>query len=516
MSTLASPLVETPALAIKELSHWIGGRAVAGTSGRFGDVFHPASGRVSAHVPLATDAEVDLAVRTAAEAFPAWSAQPPLRRARVLFRLREIFEQRIDEVAALITSEHGKVASDARGEATRGLEVIEFATGIPQLLKGEYTEQVGGGIDSWSMRQPLGVVAGITPFNFPAMVPMWMFPIALACGNTFVLKPSERDPSASLLLAEMLKEAGLPDGVFNVVHGDKSAVDALLQHKTVQAVSFVGSTPIAEYVFREGTKTGKRVQALGGAKNHMIVMPDADLDQAADALVGAAYGSAGERCMAISVAVVVGDKTANALNLKLEERIAKLRIGDGADDKPGSPVDLGPLVTKTHLDKVSGYVALGQQEGATLVVDGRETALPKGDGFFLGACLFDHVKPEMRIYREEIFGPVLGVMRVNNFETALELIDTHEFGNGTSIFTRDGDTARDFAHRVQAGMVGINVPIPVPMAFHSFGGWKRSLFGDHAVYGPEGVRFYTRIKTVTARWPTGIRVGVDTSMPTLG
>ena len=501
---------------VKDLTHWINGSPVAGSAGRFADVFHPASGGVQSRVPLASDAEVDAAVQAAAAAFPAWAAQPPLRRARVLFRFREIFERRLDEVAALITREHGKVNSDARGEATRGLEVVEFATGIPQLLKGEYTEQVGTGIDSWSMRQPLGVVAGITPFNFPAMVPMWMFPVALACGNTFVLKPSERDPSASLLLAEMLKQAGLPDGVFNVVNGDKTAVDALLQHPVVQAVSFVGSTPIAEYVYREATRAGKRVQALGGAKNHMIVMPDADLDQAADALVGAAYGSAGERCMAISIAVAVGAQTADTLREKLVVRIAKLKVGDGAQDLPGSPVDLGPLVTRTHLDKVSAYLETGVAEGAELAIDGRKSALPEGGGFFLGACLFDHVKPHMRIYREEIFGPVLGVVRVNNFETALQLINEHEFGNGTSIFTRDGDTARDFTHRVQAGMVGINVPIPVPMAFHSFGGWKRSLFGDHAVHGPEGVRFYTRLKTVTSRWPTGIRTGVDTSMPTLG
>jgi malonate-semialdehyde dehydrogenase (acetylating)/methylmalonate-semialdehyde dehydrogenase len=517
MSTLVSPVTAAAeAEQARELTHWINGKAVAGTSGRFGKVFHPASGQVRSQVPFATDAEVDAAVQAAADAFPAWSAQPPLRRARVLFRFREIFEQRLDEVAALITSEHGKVNSDARGEATRGLEVVEFATGIPQLLKGEFTEQVGTGIDSWSMRQALGVVAGITPFNFPAMVPMWMFPVAIACGNTFILKPSERDPSASLLLAEMLKQAGLPDGVFNVVHGDKSAVDAILQHRTIQAVSFVGSTPIAEYVYCEGTKAGKRVQALGGAKNHMIVMPDADLDQAADALVGAAYGSAGERCMAISVAVAVGNQTADALKEKLASRIAQLRVGDGAKDLPGSPVDLGPLVTGTHLEKVSGYLATGVGEGAELAIDGREAALPAGEGFFLGACLFDHVKPEMRIYREEIFGPVLGLVRAKDFETALGLINDHEFGNGTSIFTRDGDTARDFAHRVQAGMVGINVPIPVPMAFHSFGGWKRSLFGDHAVHGPEGVRFYTRLKTITSRWPTGIRTGVDTSMPTLG
>jgi malonate-semialdehyde dehydrogenase (acetylating)/methylmalonate-semialdehyde dehydrogenase len=509
-STIATSLPTDQKL--REVHHWVNGQTLTGSSGRFGDVFNPASGMLQAKVALATPAEVDTAVAAAAAAFPTWSAQPPLRRARVLFRFREIFEQRLDEVAALLTSEHGKVFSDARGEATRGLEVVEFATGIPQLLKGEFTEQVGPGIDSWSVRQPLGVVAGITPFNFPAMVPMWMFPIALACGNTFVLKPSERDPSASLLLADMLKEAGLPDGVFNVVHGDKVAVDALLAHPTVQAISFVGSTPIAEYVYREGTKHGKRVQALGGAKNHMIVMPDADLDQAADALVGAAYGSAGERCMAISVAVTVGNATADALLGKLEQRIKGLQMDDGM--KEGA--ELGPLVTKTHLEKVTGYVQLGKEEGAQLVVDGRENALTKGQGFFLGACLFDHVKPEMRIYREEIFGPVLGVVRVNNFETALKMINEHEYGNGTSIFTRDGDTARDFVHRVQVGMVGVNVPIPVPMAFHSFGGWKRSLFGDHSVYGPEGVRFYTRLKTVTSRWPTGIRTGVDTSMPTLG
>ncbi|HEY4358852.1 MAG TPA: CoA-acylating methylmalonate-semialdehyde dehydrogenase [Acidobacteriaceae bacterium] len=511
-TAVSSQTSQAPGNEISELTHWIGGARVAGTSGRFGDVFHPASGRVQTHVPLANDAEVDAAVQAAAAAFPEWSGLPPLRRARVLFRFREIYERRIDEVAALINREHGKVLSDARGEATRGMEVVEFATGIPQLLKGEFSEQVGTGIDSWSMRQPLGVVAGITPFNFPAMVPMWMFPIAIACGNTFVLKPSERDPSSANLLAEMLKEAGLPDGVFNVVHGDKGAVDAILAHPTIQAVTFVGSTPIAEYVYREGTKHGKRVQALGGAKNHMIVMPDADMDQAADALAGAAYGSAGERCMAISIAVAVGNGTADALIGKLESRIADLRVGDGASDE----ADLGPLVTGQHLDRVESYVELGTQEGAELVVDGRQGSLPHGDGFVLGACLFDHVKPEMRIYREEIFGPVLGVVRVNNFETALQLINEHEFGNGTALFTRDGDTARDFARRVQAGMVGINVPIPVPMAFHSFGGWKRSLFGDHAVHGPEGVRFYTRLKTVTARWPTGIRTGVDTSMPTLG
>jgi malonate-semialdehyde dehydrogenase (acetylating)/methylmalonate-semialdehyde dehydrogenase len=524
MSTITAPLAPAdPSTSAAELSHWIAGAPVPGRSGRFSDVFHPASGHVHSRVPLANNAEVDAAVAAAAAAFPEWASQPPLRRARVLFRFREIFERRLYEVATLINREHGKVFSDARGEATRGLEVVEFATGIPQLLKGEFTEQVGTGVDSYSMRQPLGVVAGITPFNFPAMVPMWMFPIALACGNTFVLKPSERDPSASILIAEMLKEAGLPDGVFNVVHGDKAAVDAILAHPTIQAVSFVGSTPIAEYVYSTGTATGKRIQALGGAKNHMIVMPDADLDQAADALAGAAYGSAGERCMAISVAVAVGKGTADALIGKLESRIANLRVGDGAQDAPSGESDLGPLITGTHLDKVTSYVELGVTEGAELVVDGRKHPLHQGAlsneepaGFFLGACLFDHVKPTMRIYKEEIFGPVLGVVRVNNFETALQLINEHEFGNGTALFTRDGDTARDFARRVQAGMVGINVPIPVPMAFHSFGGWKRSLFGDHAVHGPEGVRFYTRLKTVTSRWPTGIRTGVDTTMPTLG
>jgi malonate-semialdehyde dehydrogenase (acetylating)/methylmalonate-semialdehyde dehydrogenase len=522
MSATATLPTKSQAAAIAELHHWIAGHAVSGNSGRFSDVFCPATGLVQARVPLASAAEVDSAVAAATAAFPDWSAQPPLRRARVLFRFREIFERRIDEVAAAINREHGKVFSDAKGEATRGLEVVEFATGIPQLLKGEFTEQVGTGVDSYSMRQPLGVVAGITPFNFPAMVPMWMFPVAIACGNTFVLKPSERDPSAALLIAEMLKEAGLPDGVFNVIHGDKLAVDTILQHPGIAAVSFVGSTPIAEYVYRTGTATGKRIQALGGAKNHLVVMPDADLDQAADALVGAAFGSAGERCMAISVAVAVGKETADNLIGKLTSRISKLNIGPGSPDI--SPeADLGPLVTQTHLDKVTSYVAFGLTEGATLVVDGRNPPLTTNNqqpttptGFYLGACLFDHVLPHMRIYKEEIFGPVLGIVRVNNFETALQLINDHEFGNGTSLFTRDGDTARDFARRVQAGMVGINVPIHVPMAFHSFGGWKRSLFGDHAVHGPEGVRFYTRIKTVTTRWPTGIRTGVDTTMPTLG
>ena len=508
LQTPAAP----PASSLRQVPHWIAGHVVPAASTRTAPVYNPATGHIQALVPLATRAEVNSAVAAAHAAFPAWSAQPPLRRARVLFRFRELFESRLDDIARLITSEHGKVLSDARGEATRGLEVVEFATGIPHLLKGEFSEQVGPGIDTWSMRQPLGVVAGITPFNFPVMVPMWMFPIALACGNTFILKPSERDPSPSILIAELLKEAGLPDGVFNVVHGDKEAVDAILEHPDIKAVSFVGSTPIAEYVYTKGTSHGKRVQALGGAKNHMIVMPDADLDQTADALVGAAYGSAGERCMAISVAVAVGNHTADSLIARLTPRIAALTIAPGMEPN----ADLGPLVTAAHLDRVKTYIALGESEGAQLILDGRMSVLPHGEGFFLGACLFDHVKPTMRIYREEIFGPVLCIVRAPDFATALILVNDHEYGNGTSIFTRDGDTARAFAHSVQAGMVGINVPIPVPMAFHSFGGWKRSLFGDHAVHGPEGVRFYTHLKTVTARWPTGIRTGVDTTLPTLG
>ena len=512
-TTIAVPQSATESSAsIREITHWIGGKTVPGTSGRTAKVFNPATGKVQATVPLANRAELDMAVESSRAAFPGWSSQPPLRRARVLFRFRELFEAHLDEIAALITSEHGKVLSDAKGEAIRGLEVVEFACGIPQLLKGEFSEQVSTAVDSWSMRQPLGVVAGITPFNFPAMVPMWMFPVAIACGNCFLLKPSERDPSTAVLTAKLLKEAGLPDGVFNVLHGDKESVDGILEHRDIQAVSFVGSTPIAEYVYQRGTQFGKRVQALGGAKNHMIVMPDADMDQAADALVGAAYGSAGERCMAISIAVAVGNKTADALTEKLRERIAKLVIAPGTD----ASSDMGPLVTDIHLNKVRSYLDAGTEEGAELRIDGRQGTLPEGDGFFLRPSLFDHVKPEMKIYKEEIFGPVLGIIRANDFNTALKLVNEHEFGNGAAIFTRDGDTARAFTHGVIAGMVGVNVPIPVPMAFHSFGGWKRSLFGDHAMHGPEGVRFYTRIKTITARWPTGLRAGVDTSMPTLG
>jgi malonate-semialdehyde dehydrogenase (acetylating)/methylmalonate-semialdehyde dehydrogenase len=494
------------------IQHFIAGKGFAGSGARHGDVFNPATGEVARRVALGGLAEVDAAVHAAKAAFPDWAATPPLTRARVMFKFRELLERHADELAGLITAEHGKVLSDAKGEVTRGMEVVEFAAGIPHLLKGELTEQVGRGIDSWSMRQPLGVVAGITPFNFPAMVPMWMFPVAIACGNAFVLKPSERDPSAGVRLAELLKEAGLPDGVFNVVHGDKAAVDALLTHPDVAAISFVGSTPIAEYIYATGAAHGKRVQALGGAKNHMVVMPDANLEQATDALMGAGYGSAGERCMAISVAVAVGS-AGDALIEKLAPRVRALKVGPGT--APES--EMGPLVTRQHLEKVRGYVEQGVKEGAKLVVDGRGNKAPQGyeGGFYLGGCLFDRVTPEMKIYTDEIFGPVLSVVRAPDFESAVKLVNGHEFGNGTAIFTRDGDAAREFANRIQIGMVGINVPIPVPMAFHSFGGWKRSLFGDMAMHGPEGVRFYTRLKTVTARWPTGIRAGADYVMPTM-
>jgi malonate-semialdehyde dehydrogenase (acetylating)/methylmalonate-semialdehyde dehydrogenase len=486
-----------PGLAPARLWHWIGGRAVQGEGNRLGDVFDPSTGARTGQVPLGTAAEVDAAARAAAAAFPAWSRTPAVVRARVLFRFRELAEARADELTRLVTSEHGKILSDARGELTRGMEVVEFACGIPQLLKGEMTEQVGRGIDAWSVRQPLGVVAGITPFNFPVMVPMWMWPVALACGNTFILKPSERDPSPSLEVGRLLAEAGCPEGVFNVVNGDREAVDALLRHPEVSAVSFVGSTPVAESVYRTATATGKRVQALGGAKNHLVVMPDADLELATEALIGSAYGSAGERCMAISVAVVVGE-VADALVERLAPRVRALRVGPGTD----ASVEMGPLVTREHLERVRSYLEVGVGEGATLVVDGRTLRTPgRGDGFFLGGCLFDAVRPEMRIYREEIFGPVLAVVRVRTLDEALALVDAHPFGNGTAIFTRSGAAAREFATRVQCGMVGVNIPIPVPMAFHSFGGWKRSLFGDHAVHGPEGVRFYTRLKTMTARWP---------------
>jgi malonate-semialdehyde dehydrogenase (acetylating)/methylmalonate-semialdehyde dehydrogenase len=495
----------------KELTHFIGGKPVSGKSGRFADVYTPATGEVIARVPLANSAELDAAVQSAKKAFPAWSKTAPLTRARVMFKYKELLEKNRDKLARLIGSEHGKVLADAVGEVTRGIEVVEFVCGAPQLLKGEFTENVGTNVDSYSVRQPLGVCAGITPFNFPAMVPMWMYPVAIACGNTFVLKPSERDPSTPLFLAELFIEAGGPAGVLNVVNGDKEAVDAILQHPDIEAVSFVGSTPIAEYVYHQGTAHNKRVQALGGAKNHMIVLPDADMDQATDALMGAAYGSAGERCMAVSVAVAVG-KAGDALMDKLAPRVRSLKLGPYTDPE----AEMGPLVTKQAYDRVKSYVDIGVKEGAKLVVDGRGLKLQGYEnGYFLGGCLFDDVSPEMRIYKEEIFGPVLAVVRTKTYEEALGLVNSHEFGNGTAIFTRDGDAARDFAARARIGMVGINVPIPVPLAFHSFGGWKRSLFGDHHVHGPEGVRFYTRLKTVTSRWPTGIRAGAEFVMPTM-
>ena len=499
--------------AITPIPHFIDGKRHAGDRARQSPVFDPALGLQTGSIDLADAALVDRAVAAAQAAFPAWSAQPPIRRARVLYRFRQLLEANADLLADAISAEHGKTHSDALGEVTRGIEVVEFACGIPHLLKGEFTDNVGTGIDAVSLRQPLGVVAGITPFNFPAMVPMWMFPIAIAAGNCFVLKPSERDPSPSLLLADWLQQAGLPDGVFNIVHGDKVAVDALLAHPDVRALSFVGSTPIARYIYETGTRHGKRVQALGGAKNHLLVMPDADLDQVADALMGAGYGSAGERCMAISVAVVVGDATADAVVARLAPRVRALKVGPG--NTPG--MDMGPLVTAQHRERVRAYVDLGLEEGAELVVDGRGLHVAGHEqGYFFGGCLFDRVRPHMRIYREEIFGPVLCLVRVDSYEAALALINDHEYGNGTAIFTRDGDAARDFVQRVQVGMVGVNVPIPVPAAFHSFGGWKQSLFGDLHVYGPDGVRFYTRLKAVTSRWPTSIRAGAQFVMPTGG
>ncbi|UGQ39065.1 CoA-acylating methylmalonate-semialdehyde dehydrogenase [Janthinobacterium sp. PLB04] len=484
---------------------------MASRSERMSDVFNPATGAVTAKVALATPSELNAAVAAAHAAFPAWSQTSPLRRARVMFKFKELLEEHSDQLAALITAEHGKVFTDAKGEVTRGIEVVEFACGIPQMMKGEYSEQVAGGIDAWSIRQALGVCVGITPFNFPVMVPMWMFPMAIACGNTFVLKPSERDPSASLLLAQLLTDAGLPDGVFNVVQGDKEAVDGLLHHPDVRAVSFVGSTPIAEYIYATGCAQGKRVQALGGAKNHMVVMPDADIPQTVDALMGAAFGSAGERCMAISVVVAVGN-VADQLVEALVPRIAALKITQGMD----LTAEMGPVVTQVHKEKIAGYIATGVKEGAKLVSDGRGFVLPGHEnGFFLGGSLFDHVTPEMTIYKEEIFGPVLCIVRVPDFATALDLVNAHEYGNGTAIYTRDGNTAREYTHRVQVGMVGVNVPIPVPMAFHSFGGWKRSLFGDHHAHGPESVRFYTKQKAVTQRWPASTAAGAEFAMPTL-
>jgi malonate-semialdehyde dehydrogenase (acetylating)/methylmalonate-semialdehyde dehydrogenase len=483
-------------MTMDTIPHFIGGREVAG-GGRFADVYNPARGVPCARVALAGSDDVDAAVAAAQAAFPAWADTPPLARARVLFTYLQLCRRHTDDFAALVTREHGKTFADARGEVARGIEVVEFAVGIPQLLKGEFSDQVARGIDAWSLRQPLGVVAGITPFNFPVMVPMWMFPVAIACGNTFVLKPSERDPSPALLHARLLQEAGLPDGVFNVVQGDKAAVDALLDHPAIEAVSFVGSTPVAASIYARGCAAGKRVQALGGAKNHMVVLPDADMEMAVDALMGAAYGSAGERCMAISVAVAVGS-AADTLVARLAARTAALKIGDGMM----AGAEMGPVVSAAARARIEDLIGTGVEEGATLVVDGRGYRVPGcEDGFFVGGTLFDHVQPSMRIYREEIFGPVLCVVRLPDVGSALALVNANEYGNGVAVFTRDGGVAREFVRLVQVGMVGVNVPLPVPMAFNSFGGWKRSLFGDHHAYGPEGVRFYTRHKAVMERWP---------------
>jgi len=493
-----------------EVGHFINGHAVASTGGRRQAVYNPATGAVARQVALGSAEEVNAAVAAASAAFPAWADVPPIRRARIMFKFLQLLNQHRDTLAAMITAEHGKVFTDAQGEVTRGIDIVEFACGIPQLLKGDYTEQVSTGIDNWTMRQPLGVCAGITPFNFPVMVPMWMFPVAIAAGNCFILKPSERDPSPSLLMAELLKQAGLPAGVFNVVQGDKLAVDTLLTHPDVRAISFVGSTPIAQYIYETGAHHGKRVQALGGAKNHMVVMPDADLEQTVDALIGAGYGSAGERCMAISVAVAVGD-VADKLVPALAARAKALKVKNGME----LDAEMGPIVTKQALERIEGYIGTGVEEGATLVVDGRNFKVPGHEGgFFTGGTLFDHVTPDMRIYKEEIFGPVLAVVRVPDFKAAVDLVNAHEFGNGVACYTSDGNVAREFARRIQVGMVGINVPIPVPMAWHGFGGWKKSLFGDMHAYGEEGVRFYTKQKSVMQRWPASIAKGAEFVMPT--
>jgi malonate-semialdehyde dehydrogenase (acetylating) / methylmalonate-semialdehyde dehydrogenase len=506
MTELATPPVQREQ-DVKRISHWIGGRLVEGGSGRSGPVYNPALGQQTGAVDFATREEVDSAVQAAKEAFESWRAMSLSKRTAIFFQIRELVHERHEEIARILTAEHGKVLSDAMGEVARGLEVIEYCCGIPELLKGEFSEQASTGIDVYSIRQPVGVVAGITPFNFPAMVPMWMWAPALACGNTFVLKPSEKDPSASLYTAELLKEAGVPDGVFNVVHGDKVAVDAVLDHPDIKAVSFVGSTPIARYVYETGTKQGKRVQALGGAKNHMIVLPDADIDMAADAAVSAAYGSAGERCMAISQVVAVGD-AADRLVKAIHERLPKIKVGNGLEPD----VEMGPLVTREHRDKVASYIDGARGQGAEVVADGRDSA-PEGDGFFLGVSLLDNVTPEMDAYKDEIFGPVLGVTRVGTYNEAVKLVNENPYGNGTAIFTRDGGVARQFQFDVQAGMVGINVPIPVPVAYYSFGGWKNSLFGDTHIYGPEGINFYTRGKVVTSRWPDPATSKVDLGFP---
>jgi malonate-semialdehyde dehydrogenase (acetylating) / methylmalonate-semialdehyde dehydrogenase len=491
----------------KQISHWIGGRSVPGRSGRSGPVYNPATGEQTGEVDFASIEEIDAAVASAKEAYESWRRVSLAKRAELMFNIRELVHERREDVARILTAEHGKVLSDALGEVTRGLEVIEFACGIPTLLKGDFSEQASTGIDVYSIRQPLGVVAGITPFNFPAMVPMWMWAPAIACGNTFVLKPSEKDPSASVWTAELLKEAGLPDGVFNVIHGDKVAVDRVLEHPDIAAVSFVGSTPIARYVYETGTKAGKRVQALGGAKNHMVVLPDADIDMAADAAVSAAYGSAGERCMAVSHVVAVGD-VADDLVAAIKDRLPKIKVGNGLEPD----VEMGPLVTREHRDKVASYLDKGREQGATVVADGRKTA-PEGNGFFLGVSLIDDVTTEMDVYKDEIFGPVLGISRVETYDDALRMVNENPYGNGTAIFTRDGGVARQFQFDVQAGMVGINVPIPVPVAYYSFGGWKASLFGDRHIYGPEGIEFYTRGKVVTSRWPDPATSKVDLGFP---
>jgi len=493
------------------IEHFIDGEITKGSSKKTSQVFNPATGEKTSDVSLASKKDIDSAVQKAKQAFIDWSKKPPAQRAKIIFKFKELIEKNSDELTKLIVYEHGKVYEDAKGSLIRGLEVVEFACGIPHLLKGEFTENVGTDVDSWSVRQPLGVCAGITPFNFPAMVPMWMFPIAIACGNTFVLKPSEKDPSCSIKLAQLFKEAGLPNGVFNVVNGDKEAVDALLVNKDVAAISFVGSTPIAKYIYENAAKNEKRVQALGGAKNHCVVMPDCDIDQAVNGLMGAAYGSAGERCMAQSVAVAVG-KIGNDLVSKLTKKVESLKVGPGLDKTS----EMGPLVTKQHLERVKSYVDLGVKEGAKLVVDGRNIKLQGYEnGFYMGGCLFDNVDKKMRIYKEEIFGPVLSVVRVKSFDEAVNLVNDHEFGNGTSIYTRDGDVGRTFANKIKIGMVGINIPIPVPVAYHSFGGWKRSLFGDQHMHGLEGVRFYTKLKTITSKWPTGLRSDPDFIMPTM-
>ena len=501
-------------MTVTSIAHYISDQKVAGTSSRAQDVFNPATGAVTGRVSLANVQDVAQAVASAQAAFPAWADTPPLRRARVMFKFLELLNQHRDTLAHMITAEHGKVFTDAQGEVTRGIDIVEFACGIPQLLKGDFTDQVSTGIDNWTMRQPLGVVAGVTPFNFPVMVPMWMFPVAIACGNSFVLKPSPLDPSPSLFMAELLKQAGLPDGVFNVVQGDKEAVDALVEHPDVKAISFVGSTPIANSLYENGARHGKRVQALGGAKNHMVVMPDADIEQAVDALIGAAYGSAGERCMAISVAVLVGDVAEKLMPLLLEKtRALKVLNGTNLD------AEMGPIVTAAAKQRITGYIDAGVAEGAKLLVDGRQFDGAKAGtgcdkGFWLGGTLFDNVTTDMKIYKEEIFGPVLSCVRVKDFGEAVQIINDHEFGNGVSCFTRDGNVAREFSRRIQVGMVGINVPIPVPMAWHGFGGWKRSLFGDMHAYGEEGVRFYTKQKSIMQRWPESIGKGAEFVMPT--